>query len=92
MSNDAIVTDNMKLRMHGCVALGTSGNWQGLTIYFDLDTGKVVTRRIVKELPYTDRVIKRVNEWGKTPRGENIQTVLNFVIVKDSRSTGKMKM
>ena len=37
---------------------------------FDLDTGKVVTRRIVKELPYPDRVIKRVNEWGKTPRRE----------------------
>ena len=29
--NDAIVTNTMKLRTHGCVALGTSGNWQGLT-------------------------------------------------------------
>ena len=37
---------------------------------FDLDTGKVVTRRIVKELTYPDCIIKRVNEWGKTPGGE----------------------
>ena len=29
--NDSIVTNTMKLRTHGCVALGTSGNWQGLT-------------------------------------------------------------
>ena len=60
----------MKLRTHGCVALGTSGNWQGSTKCFDLETGKVVTRRIVKAIPYPDRVIKCVNELGKTPRGE----------------------
>ena len=45
---------------------------------FDLDTGKVVTRRIVKELPYPDRVIKRVNEWGKTSRGETDSDGIEF--------------
>ena len=47
VSNDAIVTNTMKLRTHGCVALGTSGNWQGSSKCFDLETGKVVTRRVV---------------------------------------------
>ena len=26
-SNDTIITNTMKIRTHGCVALGTSGNW-----------------------------------------------------------------
>ena len=69
-SNDSIVTNAMKLRTHGCVALGTSGNWQGSTKCFDIETGKVVTRRVVKQVPYPNRAIKRVNEWGKTPHGE----------------------
>ena len=43
-SNDAIITNTMKLRAHGCIALGTSGNWQGSTKCVDLETGKVVTR------------------------------------------------
>ena len=78
-SNDAIITNTMKLRTHGCVTLGTSGNWQGSTKCFDLETGKVVTRRVVKQVPYPDRVIKRVNEWGKTPRGEKYSDGLEFL-------------
>ena len=69
----------MKLRTHGCVALGTSGHWQGSKKCFDLKTGKVVTLRIVKELPYPDRVTKRVNEWGKTSRGEKYSDSLEFL-------------
>ena len=57
-SDDAIVTNTTKLRTHGCVALGTSGNWQGSTMCFDLDTEKVVTRRVVEVLPMSDRVTK----------------------------------
>ena len=38
-----------------------------------------MTRRIVKELPYSDRVIKRVNEWGKTPRGETYSDGIEFL-------------
>ena len=77
-SNDAIITNTMKPRTHGCVALGTSGNWQGLTMCFDLDAGKVVTRRIIEEIPYPDCVIKRVNEWGKTTRGEKYSDGVEF--------------
>ena len=38
----------------------------------------VVTRRMVKWLPYPDSVIKRVNEWGKTPRGEKYSDGIEF--------------
>ena len=36
-------------------------------------------RRVVKVVPYPDRVIKRVNEWGKTPRGEKYSDGLKFL-------------
>ena len=58
---------------------------------FDLDTGKVVTRRVIEETPYPDRLIMRANEWGKTKPGEIIQTVLKFVIVRISRLIGRTK-
>ena len=45
---------------------------------FNLDTGKVVTRRIIEELPHPDRVIKHVNEWGKTTRGEKYSDGVEF--------------
>ena len=77
-SNDAIITNTIKLRTHGCVAPGTSGNWQGSTKCFDVETGKVVTRRVVKQVPHPDRVIKRVNEWGKTTRGEKYSDGFKF--------------
>ena len=78
-SSNVIVTNGMKIRMHGCVALGTARNWQGSTRCFDLDTGKVVSRRIIGEaLPYPDRVIKRVNQWRKTTRGKKYSDGIEF--------------
>ena len=38
-----------------------------------------MTRRVVKKVPYPDRVIKRVNEWRKTPRGEKYSDGLEFL-------------
>ena len=78
-SNDVFITNTMKLRTHGCVALGTSGNWQGSTKFFDIETAKVVTRRVVKVVLYPDRVIKRVNDLGKTPHGEKHSDGLEFL-------------
>ena len=43
-SNDDVVTNTMQLRIHGCITLDTSVNWQGSTLCFDLDTRKIVTR------------------------------------------------
>ena len=78
-SDNAMVTNTMHLRTHGCVALGTAGNWQGSTQCFDLDTGKVVSRRIISVLPYPGYIVKRVNEWGKTPRGEKYSDGVKFL-------------
>ena len=82
----------MKLRTHGCVALGTAGNWQGSTKCFDLDTGKVVLRRIIGEaLPSPDLVIKRVISGERQHVAKSTRTILCSVIVNVNRSIGKMK-
>ena len=77
VSDEVIVTNTMEPFTHRCIELGTSGNWQGSTM-LDRNTGKVVTNRIVKELPYPDRVIKYVSEPGKTPRGEKYSDGIEF--------------
>ena len=51
----------------------------GVDDVFDVETGKVVTRRVVKQVPYPNRVTKRVNEWGKTPHGEKYLDSLEFL-------------
>ena len=78
-SDDVMITNTMKLRAQECVALGTAGNWQGSTKCFDLDTGEVEKRGISgDELPYPDRVIKRVKQWGKTLRDKKYTDSIEF--------------
>ena len=60
-TTDEIVTNDQKPGTHGCIALGPSGNWQDSLKCFDLETGMVVIRRIVKVMPMPDRVVKKVN-------------------------------
>ena len=48
-SDNTIITNTMKLRTHACITLGPSINWQGSMLCFDLETAKVVTRKIVTE-------------------------------------------
>ena len=47
-SVDADVTNDTKGRTHACISLWPSGNWQGLQMCFDLETGSVVSRRTIK--------------------------------------------
>ena len=67
----------MMPRTHECIALGPAGNIQGSLKCFDIKTGKVVTRRSFTEFPMPDRVIKKVNHWGKTQKnlkyGRNVE-------------------
>ena len=49
-SVDAEVATDMKGCTHACISLGTSGNWQGSQVCFDLETGKVVFRRTITRL------------------------------------------
>ena len=64
-SPDADITNTMDARTVPCIALETTGNIQGSHRVFDLNSGKVLVRRTVKEMPFPERVLKRVNEWGK---------------------------
>lgn len=64
-SNDDELTNTMKPRTDGGIFLGTSNNIQRSHKVFDLRTGKVVTRRTSKEVPMPNRVIRRMNWWGK---------------------------
>ena len=68
-SDNVLVTTTMKLRTHGCIALGTFDNYQGSTLCFDLKIAKVVTRCIVTELPIPDRMVKRCSTLGKSKLG-----------------------
>ena len=58
-STNVIVTNTNTIHTHGCIALGPSSNWQGSLKCFDIETIKVITRRIVQQVPIPDWVIKR---------------------------------
>ena len=59
-----VVTNDNTPRNHGCIALGLSGNRQGSLKCFDLETGKLVARRISKQIPWPDRMLKIACDWG----------------------------
>ena len=61
---DKVVTNDNTPRTHRCIALGPSGNRQGSLKCFDLETGKLVVRRIAKQIPWPDRMLKIASEWG----------------------------
>ena len=43
------------------MSFGPSGNLQGSQVCFDLETGRVVLRRVIKVLPMSDSVIQVIN-------------------------------
>ena len=68
----------MKVRIHGSVSLGPSGNWQGSQVCFDLETGRVVLRRNIKVLPMPDSVIQVINDWGKSQKNTDFKNKLEL--------------
>ena len=77
-SVDADVTNDIKRQTHACISLGPSGNWQGSQVCLDLETGVVVLRRTIKRLPMPDRIIKVINDWGKSQKNANFKNRLEF--------------
>ena len=77
-STDKIITNDMKMRTHGCISLGPNGNWQGSQVCFDLETGRVVLRRNIKVLPMPDSVIQVINDWGKSQKNTDVKNKLEF--------------
>ncbi len=63
-SHDHDVTNDMLEQSHNCVCLDPKNNLNGSINFCDLDTGMVVTHRVIKGMPIPDSVIKNVNEWG----------------------------
>ena len=77
-TTDDEVTNDMKGQTHGCVSLGPSGNWQGSQICFDLETGNVVLRRVIRILPMPESVIRVVNEWGISQKNIDFKNKCEF--------------
>ena len=51
-STDAIVTNDNTERTRSCVAVGPVGNRQGSVKCFDIETGKILHRRTVTQIPW----------------------------------------
>ena len=60
-STNAIITNGNNDRTHACIALGPSGNRQGYINCFELDKGRVVVFRIVKQMIWLERLLRKSN-------------------------------
>ena len=78
-STDAIITDGNNDRIHACIALGPSGNIQGYINWFDLDTGRVVVRRIFKKCIWTERLLRKANTRGKKDKKTILKGQIKFL-------------
>ena len=73
------MTNDNTPRTHGCIALGPSGNRQGSLKCFDLETGAVVTRRIIKQIPWHDGTIEMANAWGRKSKHVARKELITFL-------------
>ena len=66
-STNAVVTNDNTDRTRSCIALGPVGNRQGSVNCFDIKSGKLLHRRTVTQLPWPldNRLMKKVEEWGR---------------------------
>ena len=78
-STDAIITIDNSEQTHSCIMLGPSGNIQGSINFFDLKTGRVVVQRTVKQIPWTDRLLKMANQWEKKVKAAILWGRINFL-------------
>jgi hypothetical protein len=74
-SPDDIITNTLRDRTEECIALGPTGNMQGSVACFNLDTGRVVTRRTITPLPMPDRIIRKVMKMGQRARQRRKQNM-----------------
>ena len=57
--------NSLAARTLGAISLGSSGNLQGAQRFLSLKTGEVIIRYSWTELPMLDKVIERVNHFGR---------------------------
>jgi hypothetical protein len=63
-------TNTQQERTRSCIYLGPTGNFQGTMKFLNLETGKIIKRRQLKELPMPDSIIKKVEYWAKKDKQE----------------------
>ena len=78
-SNDAITTDGNNNRTHACIALGPSGNRHGSINCFNLDTGRVVVSRTVKQMIWPERLLRKADVWGKKGKKAILKGQIKFL-------------
>ena len=76
---DADVTNGQETRTHSCISLGPSGNIQGSLNSFGLETGKVVIRRRVVQMPFPNRMLKKTVAWGKKSKAHITKDPIQFL-------------
>ena len=61
------MTNNNTERKRSCVAVRPVGNRQGSVKCWDIESGKILHRRTVTQLPWTKNncLIKKIEAWGK---------------------------
>ena len=84
-STDAIIANCNNYRRHACIALVPSGNRQSSINCFDLDTGRFVVRRTVKQMMWMDRLLSKANAWGKKGNNANLKGQIKFLNQKGER-------
>jgi len=77
VAEHADITNTQKARTTPAVCLGPTGNMQGTYKFFNLLTGHVIKRRSFTVLPYPNRMIRLVNEWGEKSKQQNHLTFKN---------------
>ena len=68
MHNEKDPTNDNVPRTHEAIALGPTGNFNGTYKFFCLKIGRVLKRRRWISFPMPDRVIKKVDTWGRHTR------------------------
>ena len=66
---DADITNGQEVKTHSCIYLGPSGSIQGSLKSLDLETGKVVIRRRIVQLPFSNRMLKKATAWREKSKG-----------------------
>ena len=91
-STAAIVTNDNKERTRSCVASGPVGNRQGSVKCFDIETGKLLHRRTVTQVPWPldNDLIRKVESWGKGVSVQSNGIVLISSIERERSLIGTM--
>ena len=85
---NAIITNGNNDRTHACIELGPYSNRQGSVNCFELDMGRVVVRRTVKQIIWPDRLLRKANAWERKGKNAILKGQIKFLNQKGGNFTG----